>query len=120
MIAATLPEAVKRKLWRVHYTWRIHDIHTHAHLYAYALIWENTTHQFITNSSSKRMFTSNIDYNKKGQQEKMMLKSGKFKVCYIRIAVLQLTHNQHINCIRCLKLHISGQQSSANSSSNRW
>lgn len=44
MTIATLPEAVRRKLWRLHYTWRIHDIYTH--IYAYILTWENTTHQF--------------------------------------------------------------------------
>lgn len=78
------------------------------------LIQESNTHLFITSSSLKRIFTSSTDYTER-PTTKDDVETENWKS--ITTAVLQLTHNQNTICKPYMKLHISGQQFSANSSS---
>lgn len=62
------------------------DTHIYMHTYTYA-------HTSLSPVQVQNEHSHLIPITQKGQQEKMMLKSRKLKVNYIRTAVLQLTHN---------------------------
>lgn len=95
MIVATLPEAVKGKLGRVQYTWRIR--HTHTHIFMRTYLYEKTSHTSLSPVQVQKECSYLTLITQKGQQEKMMLKSGKFKVCYIRGLLFYNLHTTKIS-----------------------
>lgn len=62
------------------------DTHIYMHTHTYA-------HTSLSPVQVQKQHSHLTPITQKGQQEKVMLKSGKLSVSYIRTAVLQLTGN---------------------------